>query len=199
MSYIFSVDGDYVNFNGGGNMHRLHSDSNCIAWHFDQTGDLFFDVYDQEYVVKAENIATVVIDGVPLSAASDFPDAIVAIFPGLGGGASPGSSYLVYTALLTQDGTNAPTATILQNTIGAIVWTRAVAGSYVGTLTGAFPAEKTYYIITPNKDFEQAQIVMEQSGQGFPNSVNISTYAGGGGAGQDGNMFQTPIEIRVYP
>jgi len=110
-----------------------------------------------------------------------------------------GSSYLVYTALLTQDGTNAPTAIELENTIGEIVWTRAVAGSYVGTLTGAFPAEKTYYIITPNKDFEQAQIVMEQSGQGFPNYVSISTYAGGGGAGQDGNMFQTPIEIRVYP
>lgn len=103
MSWIFSVDGNYVNFNGGSNLYRLHKDSNCIAWHFDETGDLFFDVYDQQYSVKAENIGTVIINGVPLSAASDFGDAIVAVFPGLGGGSPGGSSYLVKAEVTLTD------------------------------------------------------------------------------------------------
>ena len=146
MSYIFSVDGNYVNFNGGGNMHRLHSDSNCIAWHFDQTGDLFFDVYDQEYVVKAENIATVVIDGVPLSAASDFPDAIIAIFPGLGGGGG-GTSYLVYAANISQTGTGAPTAANeFNNGAGTVSYTYDGVGQY--SVLGTFPMGKTFALLT---------------------------------------------------
>lgn len=97
MAWIFTSDGNYVNFNGGGNLWRLHKDSNCISWHWDESGDLFFDVYDQEYTVKAGNIADVVIDGVPLSAASGFPTAIRAVFTGL----SSGSGYLVAEVTLT--------------------------------------------------------------------------------------------------
>jgi hypothetical protein len=54
-------------------------------------------------------------------------------------GQSGGSSYLVYTALLSQSGTNAPVATVLENTLGGtVVWTRVGAGDYFGTLAGAF-------------------------------------------------------------
>jgi len=95
MAYIFQSDGNYVNFNGGANLWRLHKDSNCISWHWDQTGDLFFAVYDNYYQVKAGVIGDVVIDGVPLSTASDFATAITAIFTGLEGGG--GSSYLFIT------------------------------------------------------------------------------------------------------
>lgn len=57
---------------------------------------------------------------------------------------SPG--YLVYTALLTQSGTDAPVATVLQNTLGGtVVWTRNGVGDYTGTLTGAFLAGKTIF------------------------------------------------------
>lgn len=91
MAWIFTSDGNYVNFNGGGNLWRLHKDSNCISWHWDETGDLFFDVYDSEFIVKAGNIADVIIDGTPLTTASDFKTAIEAIFPGLAGGAAGGS------------------------------------------------------------------------------------------------------------
>lgn len=95
MAWIFTSDGNYVNFNGGGNLWRLHKDSNCISWHWDESGDLFFDVYDQEYTVKAANIADVIIDSTPLTTASDFKTAIEAIFPGLaGGGGAVGSSVL---------------------------------------------------------------------------------------------------------
>jgi hypothetical protein len=63
------------------------------------------------------------------------------MFPGLAGG---GSSYLVYTALLSQDGTDAPVATVLQNTLGGtVVLTRTALGIYLMTLNGAFPENKT--------------------------------------------------------
>lgn len=59
-------------------------------------------------------------------------------------GAAGGASYLVYTALLTQTGTDAPVATVLQNTLGGpVVWTYNDVGSYVGTLSGAFTVDKT--------------------------------------------------------
>lgn len=51
--------------------------------------------------------------------------------------------YKVYTAYIGQVGTGAPTVTIMENTIGAIVWTRTSTGSYLGTLTGAFTNNKT--------------------------------------------------------
>jgi len=50
----------------------------------------------------------------------------------------------VYEAIMTQSSTSAPTVTVYENSIGAIVWTRTgSAGSYLGTLTGAFAGFKT--------------------------------------------------------
>lgn len=49
----------------------------------------------------------------------------------------------IYTAIMQQAGTAAPTATILKNDIGNIIWTRNDVGAYQGTLTGAFPSGKT--------------------------------------------------------
>ena len=60
------------------------------------------------------------------------------------GGGGGSASYSVYTALLTQTGTNAPVATVLENTLGGtVVWTRDSAGFYTGTLAGAFTVSKT--------------------------------------------------------
>ena len=56
-----------------------------------------------------------------------------------------GRPYKVYTALLTQTGTNAPVATILENTVGNIVWSYDSTGEYLGTLTGVFISDKTYF------------------------------------------------------
>jgi len=52
-------------------------------------------------------------------------------------------SYTTYKAFLNQAGTGAPTATILENTIGTIVWTYTSTGKYIGTLAGVFTANKT--------------------------------------------------------
>tara|TARA_R100001460_G_scaffold66882_4_gene107169 strand:+ start:2985 stop:3509 length:525 start_codon:yes stop_codon:yes gene_type:complete len=40
-------------------------------------------------------------------------------------------------------GAVAPTATVMQNTLGVIAWTRTSVGKYVGTLASAFTAAKT--------------------------------------------------------
>lgn len=67
------------------------------------------------------------------------------------------SNYKVYTALLTQTGTNAPTATVLENTLGGtVVWTREDVGSYVGTLNDAFTAAKTlpYSLISGQQSYD---------------------------------------------
>ena len=103
-------------------------------------------------------------------------------------------SYKVYTALLTQEGSLAPTVVVLENTIGSIVWTRSLAGQYSGTLSGAFTANKTYYRVTNNAD-----------GNFFLNSLLVNTNVIGllsfdytTGAYADDAMQQVPIEIRVY-
>lgn len=57
--------------------------------------------------------------------------------------------YKVYTALLTQTGTSAPTAVVLENTLGGVpVWTRTGAGIYRCTLAGAFTDLKTIAFVT---------------------------------------------------
>jgi hypothetical protein len=54
--------------------------------------------------------------------------------------------YAVYTVELSNFGLGAvaPVATIMQNGIGNIVWSYSSRGKYVGTLTGAFTANKTF-------------------------------------------------------
>ncbi len=58
--------------------------------------------------------------------------------------------YTVYTALITQAGTAAPVATVLQNTTGGtIVWTRSSTGRYVATISGTtYTADKTVVLVT---------------------------------------------------
>jgi hypothetical protein len=55
----------------------------------------------------------------------------------------------VYNARGSQTGVAAPTITIYSpNTIGNISWSYSSAGNYVGTLTGAFPSDRTTCLVT---------------------------------------------------
>jgi len=104
--------------------------------------------------------------------------------------------YKVYTALLTQTGTDAPVATVVENTIGDIVWTRNADGEYTGTLTNAFTIDKTlcFITVTSGGGFDNAQIVQ---GPGQSDFVLIITY--NNGVLTDELLSMTPFEIRVYP
>lgn len=62
--------------------------------------------------------------------------------------ASKGSSVKRYKALLSQQLNSDPTSIVLENSIGAIVWTRVGAGVYRGTLSSSFVDEKTFLQIT---------------------------------------------------
>lgn len=123
-----------------------------------------------------------------------------------------GASYLVYTALLTQSGTDAPTVisngnnTPWQNTIGSIVWTRTGVGAYAGTLNGAFPEGKTVappwggasaLIPVYGASIAQAYYEIQRTND---NAIGISFYDSDFNA-VEWSSINTFIfvEIRVYP
>lgn len=112
-------------------------------------------------------------------------------------GGGGGASYLVYTALLTQSGTDAPVATVLENTLGGtVVWTYYAPGVYLGTLSGAFTADKTWFT-NPYAD----SFCGQGGGQGnqvFITRDSDSQFSVTTSDTQEG-LGSYPIEIRVYP
>lgn len=101
-----------------------------------------------------------------------------------------------YVALLNQTDTNAPVATVLQNTLGQeVVWTRDSQGIYIGTAAGAFKPEHTALEISqPWSNF-----LTSISDATFPDSVSVNTRQVVGGTGlEDGILYNTVVRISVY-
>jgi len=104
-----------------------------------------------------------------------------------------GGSYLKYVAILNQEGVNAPTAIVLENTIGEISFTYDGVGEYSAVSDGLFGQTKTVMFITQTSG---------QNGTFFlalvtDNIVQFATAIEGTLA--DEQLFYCPIEIRVYP
>lgn len=102
--------------------------------------------------------------------------------------------YKVYTATMTQTGTAAPEAVVLENTIGDIVWSYNL-GRYNGTLPGAFPANKVAFFVTkienyfdPITNVKIKKINDDTIEISTANASNISTNG----------ILNAVIEIRVY-
>lgn len=105
--------------------------------------------------------------------------------------------YKVYTALLSQSGTSAPTATVLENTLGGtIVWTRSNTGQYVGTLTGAFTDQKTIIFVNRSNPSATAFDTNMAANVININTVGYTTFSNS--AYVDGQTNSASIEIRVY-
>ena len=102
--------------------------------------------------------------------------------------------YKVYTALLSQSGTDAPTAVVLENTLGDIVWSRSEEGVYVGTLTGAFKEGKTFQALTAGNANGSTSFFYRQD----IDTMLLETYAISGDSASDTFLNRTSIEIRVY-
>lgn len=101
-----------------------------------------------------------------------------------------------YVALLTQIGAGAPTATVLENSMGGtIVFTRIDAGNYNGTLAGAFVASP--WIVLGNTAQDASFPTMISAFRSGDNTITILT--GAVDAFADDILAGTPIEIRVYP
>jgi len=114
-------------------------------------------------------------------------------------------SYLVYTALLTQTGTNAPAATVLKNTLGVnITPERGGTGVYrLVRSSGEWDQLKTSLQIGTSFAFDgdtgQASIY-HMNGQ--PTKIVIATaeFATDGTVSFiDNSLIKTLVEIRVYP
>ncbi|HEX8576988.1 MAG TPA: hypothetical protein VF677_11905 [Flavobacterium sp.] len=96
--------------------------------------------------------------------------------------------YKVYVALLTQTGTSAPVATVLENTFGGeVMWSHDSQSNYRGTLTGAFTEGKTAAFLQQNNFFYT--LVFNRIDN---NSFIITTN------GPDNILINASIEIRVY-
>lgn len=103
-------------------------------------------------------------------------------------------SYKVYTAILSQSGTSAPTAIELENTLGVtITWARSSAGFYSATASAAaFTNNKT--VVFFEADWAHAKV----SGANRDSDTNLNIFTGSDYiTGADG-FSKASIEIRVY-
>jgi len=101
--------------------------------------------------------------------------------------------YQVYTALLTQTGTNAPVATVLENTTGrTFTYSRSDVGSYTISVSGANIDENKMWYTRALDVADGIYIRM------FVNGTNAYTINSGDPGSIDG-LYNVPIEIRVYP
>lgn len=104
--------------------------------------------------------------------------------------------YRNYTALLTQTGTSAPVATVLQNNLGQdIVWTYTGVGTYTGTAVGAFVAQSKVAVITSQTDLTDTGVTTGFRATDDTIIVATFNYAG---AGLNGVLADSLVEIRVY-
>lgn len=102
-------------------------------------------------------------------------------------------TYAKYVALLSQTGTDAPVATVLENTLGGtVVWTRNDAGDYTGTLAGVFTENKTALLPIPaSTNFAYMQRASD-------NAITLLTYTPEASSTDDA-LSSSFVEIRVYP
>jgi len=105
--------------------------------------------------------------------------------------------YLNYVALLTQSGTSAPTATVLENTLGFTpTWVRLGAGLY--SIQTAFNTAKTTVSIQPRYGVNLVLFGSLNSYLTLGTALSATTSYADGTLG-DEFLLNSMIEIRVYP
>lgn len=109
--------------------------------------------------------------------------------------------YKVYTAIINQSGTNAPTVIVLENTLGGtIVWSRQSTGSYTGTLSNnGFTQNKT--VIFTTRGVSGNVIGNFFASWGSTSTINLMTTglnAAPAAILVDNALTNSQIEIKVY-
>jgi len=123
---------------------------------------------------------------------------VTAVNAGIAAATASVRPYKVYSALIAQSGTSAPTVLVLENTTGGTVsYTYNAAGDYTATITGAsFTANKTMvpYIPTTNPAIQSMSNVISTT------AINIKTQTAAA-VGQDAVLAYSysTFEIRIYP
>ena len=203
MIYSFRTNGNFIDFVHTDNtslqvenvLKSLHNTSRSVSWSLpEDTTRISFILNGDEY--NNLPISEIDFDGVAMDSQDDFETGIVAMFPGLegSGDGSPAAPYLVYTAVLNQSGTNAPTADVKENTIGTI-------DSY------GYNNEGDFQILFATPDILGTSPII------FIGCTTNGLFAAFRGSGQivsiitrddfatpaNGLLNNTAIEIRVYP
>lgn len=113
----------------------------------------------------------------------------------------PESGKKVYKALLMQSGTSAPTAIVLENTLGVTVsFTREFAGQYV--VYPSFPGNKPYvsYTRRPGMGSKSVAFYAYEDGVVIIHSYNEANTALSDNMLSDEDQYnKTSITIEVYP
>lgn len=81
----------------------------------------------------------------------------------------------VYKAFLNQSGTSAPIPTIVENTLGNVIWSRYAEGSYEASLTGIYVEGKTV-IIPPTNQLTLMSASLEVFAiSGYEDTIDLQT------------------------
>ena len=101
------------------------------------------------------------------------------------------AAYTVYTALVTQTGGTAPTATVLQNTTGdTLTWARTGAGTYTVTSgTALFTPNKTAVFCNVGNGERNQMLMWTRT------STSVLTLTTNG---SDGRITSGAFEVRIY-
>lgn len=111
--------------------------------------------------------------------------------------AYPTPAYTNYVCNFNATGIGAPAVSILENTLGNIVWTRNAVGDYRGTLSGAFPTIPKVWFSKPNTQYDAGNYGAFLS-YISANVVQLLTTDYDQITPIDG-AYSTSFEIRVYP
>lgn len=110
----------------------------------------------------------------------------------------------VYRAMVTQAGTAAPVATVLENTLGGtVVWTRLGPGLYAATLAGAFTVSKTFCQSSSVYDAANGYVAFSALSRNSANELRMVTTSPGvdlttSSDDVDASGLGFAVEIRVF-
>lgn len=110
--------------------------------------------------------------------------------------------YKVYRALLTQSGTDAPVATVLENTIGQVLFTYILPGYYRINM-GTFDPNKVHIMLNNNTLFRTGDLVLNTIDfQGGVFSI-LCYFFNGTNFDRGDAIYAVPnridIQILIYP
>lgn len=130
------------------------------------------------------------------------------VITGNGSGITNVGGIKVWRGLVSQSGSSAPTATVLENSLGTITWARSSAGVYTATVSpaGAFTSNKTHILAaTPSVDAAgitqpvNAIKAVRTSTTVITFSLRYDSGSDSSGALSDDLWGGDSVEILVYP
>ena len=126
----------------------------------------------------------------------DLPLRLKAIFAKLPTGGGDSRPYKVYKGLITQELTNNPVITVLENTIPGFTITpvRTLTGLYRLSFSNMLDVDKVYWTIETTHIFSGFSLLKEMSLSG----TLIQILTKNGASASDNIMYKCPILIEVY-